>query len=127
MSRLALNWQYQERGARLVRKTRTAPVYRLHSLTGSNPTRPGLVHVGSAAGQAIAVEVWEMDSAHLGSFLTLSGAPLALGSVELADGTVERGFVCEPRGVAPGSGALDITQHGGWRGFLESLRPPTAS
>ena len=65
-----------------------------------------------------------MESAHIGSFLALVGAPLALGTVELADGSGERGFVCEPRGVAGGSGALDITRFGGWRGFLASLPTP---
>jgi allophanate hydrolase len=122
MSGLALNWQFQERAARLVAKTRTAAAYRLHSLTGHKPTRPGLVHVGGDGGRAIEVEVWEMDRAHIGSFIALVGAPLAIGTVELADGSSERGFVCEPRGVAAGSGALDITDHGGWRGFLASLQ-----
>jgi allophanate hydrolase len=123
MSGLALNWQFQQRGARLVTRTHTAPCYRLYSLSGSTPTRPGLVHVGPAEGRAIEVEVWEMDSRHVGSFLALVGAPLAIGSVELADGSSERGFVCEPRGVADGTPALDITQHGGWRGFLAALNP----
>jgi allophanate hydrolase len=123
MSGLALNWQLQERAARLVRRTHTAAHYRLYSLTGRTLTRPGLVHVGPGQGRAIEVEVWEMDQRHAGSFLTLVGAPLAIGSVELADGSVERGFVCEPRAVASGSGALDITEHGGWRGFVASLRP----
>ena len=63
-----------------------------------------------------------MDHAHIGSFVALVGAPLGIGTVELADGSSERGFVCEPRGVAAGSGALDITHHGSWRGFLASLR-----
>jgi len=121
MSGLALNWQFQERAARLLRKTSTAPAYRLFSLTGHKPTRPGLVHVGPELGQAIEVEVWEMDSAHVGTFLSLVGTPLAIGSVELADGSSERGFVCEPRGVAAGTDAIDITHFGGWRGFLASL------
>jgi allophanate hydrolase len=121
MDGLPLNWQLRERAARFVRRTRTTPQYRLHSLTGVKPTRPGLVHVGPADGAAIEVEVWEMDAAHAGSFLALVGAPLAIGTVELADGTRERGFVCEPRAVAAGSGALDITHHGGWRAFVESL------
>jgi allophanate hydrolase len=127
MAGLALNWQFTERAARLLRRTTTAPAYRLYSLTGTQPTRPGLVHVGAEQGQAIEVEVWEMDSAHVGSFLALVGAPLALGTVELADGSSERGFVCESRGVAAGSGALDITAFGGWHGFLVSLRAPTAA
>ena len=121
MSGLALNWQLGERAGRLLRRTRTAPAYRLFSLTGLAPTRPALVHVGPSQGRAIDVEVWEMDSAHLGSFLQLVGPPLALGTVELSDGTQERGFVCEPRGVDPSGTALDITAFGGWRGFLASL------
>ena len=124
MAGLALSWQCTERATRLLRRTTTAPVYRLYSLTGAKPTRPGLLHVGAELGQAIEVEVWELDSAHVGSFLALVGAPLALGTVELADGSSERGFVCEPRGVAAGSGALDITAFGGWRGFLASASSP---
>jgi allophanate hydrolase len=127
MSGLAMNWQLAERSARLVSRTCTAPAYRLYSLTGLKPTRPGLVHVGTATGRAIEVEVWEMDRSHLGSFMCLVGAPLAIGTVELADGGSERGFVCEPRGVAPDSGALDITGHGGWRGFLAWLRARESS
>lgn len=42
-------------------------------------------------------------------------APLALGDVLLADGSVEKGFVGESYGV---EGAPDISAHGGWRGFL---------
>ena len=118
---LALNWQLRERAARLVRTAQTAPRYRLYSLTGLRPTRPGLVHIGEPGGRSIDVEVWEMDAAHLGSFLALVGAPLAIGTVELDDGSSERGFVCEPRAIGAGSGALDITDFGGWRGFLASL------
>jgi len=122
MAGLGLNWQFTERAARLLRQTTTAPAYRLYSLTGAKPTRPRLAHVGAEQGQAIEVEVWEMDSAHVGSFLAFVGAPLALGTVKLADGSSERGFVCEPRSVAAGSGALDISAFGGWRGFLASVR-----
>ena len=122
MAGLGLNWQFSERAARLLRQTTTAPAYRLYSSTRAKPTRPRLAHVGAEQGQAIEVEVWEMDSAHVGSFLAFVGAPLALGTVKLAVGSSERGFVCEPRGVAAGSGALDITAFGGWRGFLASVR-----
>ncbi len=44
-------------------------------------------------------------------------APLGLGKVELADGSWETGFICEPYGLA---GAEDITDHGGWRAWLAS-------
>ncbi len=132
MSGLPLNWQLLERGARLVAATHTSKAYRLFSLTGNSPTRPGLVHVGAAHPEAaaIAVEVWELDARHLGSFMAYVKAPLAIGTVDLADDTSGSssalGFVCEPRGVDPALNpqALDITAHGGWRAFLASLSSP---
>ena len=42
--------------------------------------------------------------------------PLAIGSVELADGTWVNGFVCETGGL---DGAEEITRFGGWRSYLE--------
>jgi allophanate hydrolase len=129
MSGLPLNWQLLERGARLVAATHTAKAYKLYSLTGTNPTRPGLIHVGAQhpAAESIAVEVWELDARHLGSFMAYVKAPLAIGTVELADAAAGAssalGFVCEPRGVEPALNphALDITAHRGWRAFLASL------
>jgi allophanate hydrolase len=42
-------------------------------------------------------------------------APLAIGTVTLADGTSVKGFVAEPRAL---TGAQDITALGGWRAFI---------
>lgn len=39
---------------------------------------------------------------------------MALGRVDLADGTAATGFLCEPYAV---HGATDITEHGGWRAY----------
>jgi urea carboxylase/allophanate hydrolase len=44
--------------------------------------------------------------------------PLAIGSLELKDGSWVRGFVCEPSGV---QGATDITHFGGWRAYTKSI------
>jgi len=111
---LPLNWQLRSRGGRLVQATRTAPQYRLYALAGNPPQRPGLerVHKGGAA---IAVEVWELPSTELGSFLTGIPAPLGLGKVQLEDGEWETGFICEGHALA---GALDITHLGGWRNYV---------
>ena len=49
-----------------------------------------------------------------GDFIRHVSAPLAIGTVQLADGSNVHGFVCEPIDVA---GAADITQFGGWRTF----------
>ncbi len=114
LSGLPLNHQLTERGGRLVAATRTAPCYRLYALPGGPPWRPGLVRV-AAGGAAIEVELWSLPAATIGSFLAGIPAPLAIGTVLLADGTQAKGFVCETLGV---DGAADITHHGGWRAFL---------
>ena len=111
---MPLNSQLTERGATLVQATTTAPHYRLHALPGTVPPKPGLERA-PGRGAAIALEVWEMPQAEVGSFLALIPPPLGLGSVELADGSWVHGFVCEGHALA---GALDVTQHGGWRAYL---------
>lgn len=115
---LPLNWQLVQRGGRLVEATRSAPHYKLYALAGGPPLRPGMVRVGEG-GAAIAVEVWELPSRELGSFLTGIPAPLGLGKVELEDGRWETGFICDGWGLA---GAEDITAFGGWRAWLQSRR-----
>lgn len=114
MEGLPLHGQLLERGCRLIERTTTAPRYRLFALPGTAPPKPGLARVDEG-GAAIALEVYEMPQADIGSFLSLVPPPLALGSVQLADGRWVKGFVCEPAGL---SGALDISAHGGWRAWL---------
>jgi allophanate hydrolase len=115
---LPLNGQLTRRGARLVRAGKSAAAYRLYALKGEDGAvrRPGMVRV-SDGGVAIDVEVWEMPSSELGSFLTGIPAPLGLGQVELDDGTFETGFICEPYGL---DGAVDISEFGGWKPWLAS-------
>jgi allophanate hydrolase len=118
LSGLPLNHQLVERGARLVKATRTAPHYRLFALPGTTPPKPGLVRV-SAEGAAIAVEVWELPAAAYGDFVSFIPAPLGIGTLTLEDGESVQGFLCE---VAATQGARDITALGGWRAFLASGR-----
>jgi allophanate hydrolase len=114
LSGMPLHWQLSSRAARLVQRTRTAPVYRLYAMT-SQPPKPALVHAG-VDGAAIEVEVYELDVAAFGSFVSEVPAPLAIGTVTLADGSSIKGFLAEPRAT---TGALDITRDGGWRAYLE--------
>ena len=114
LSGLALNHQLIERGARLLCATKTAPCYRLYALPGGPPERPGLIRVPTG-GVAIEVEVWALPQTTVGSFLAGIPAPLGLGSVELADGRWEKGFICE--GFVA-EGARDISALGGWRAYL---------
>ena len=122
LSGLPLNGQLLERGATLLEATTTAPRYRLHALPGTVPPKPGLVR-DEARGHAIALEVWAMPQAAVGSFLALIPAPLGLGSIELADGRRVHGFLCEAHAV---SDAPDVSRFGGWRAYLASSTPGAA-
>ncbi|QKD58822.2 allophanate hydrolase subunit 2-domain-containing protein [Fusarium oxysporum Fo47] len=88
----------------------TSSSYRLYSLNiAAGPKKPGLKRV----------EVWNLPKTSLASFMLTITPPLAIGSIELKDGSWVKGFVCEPCGFDE---AVDITSHGGWRvyhAFLE--------
>jgi allophanate hydrolase len=111
-----LNAQLIERHARLALTTTTSADYRLYALDTRPVAKPGLIRVASG-GAAIALEVWDMPVAQFGSFVELIGSPLGIGSVELADGSLVKGFICEPFAL---SGARDITEHGGWLAYLNA-------
>ena len=119
LSGMPLNGQLTERGARLVKRGRTAPHYRLYALANTQPPKPGLLRVATGEGAAIDVEIWQMPLSAYGSFVALIPSPLGIGRLELEDGDAVQGFVCEPYAL---SGAQDISNHGGWRAFLESRR-----
>jgi allophanate hydrolase len=121
MEGLPLNRQLTDRGARLVRRCRTAPAYRLYALPGGPPARPGMVREDN--GRAIEVEVWEMPLAAFGAFVEGIPPPLAIGTVELEDGERVKGFLCEAHGTID---ARDITELGGWRRYLAEAKAPLA-
>ncbi|XP_044717055.1 amidase domain-containing protein [Hirsutella rhossiliensis] len=114
-----LNKDLVSRGARLDIATKTAPMYRLYELSSgeAGPKKPGLERVTCPGrGQQIAVEVWQLPCQALASFMATIPPPLAIGSIELADGRWVHGFVCEPVGLR---GARDITQFGGWEAYMQ--------
>ena len=110
---MPLHWQLTSRNATFVGAFETAPHYRLYAMADSVPPKPALVH--SADGAAIALEVYELGVAEFGSFVVDVPAPLAIGTVTLADGSSVKGFVAEPRAL---TGAEDITGLGGWRAYI---------
>jgi allophanate hydrolase len=117
LSGMPLNGQLQERTAVLREATHTAPCYQLFALPGGPPKRPGLMRTHD--GVAIEVEVYDIPTAHVGSFLAGIPQPLGLGQLELASGEWVTGFICEPCGI---EGAEDVSSFGGWRGYIASLR-----
>ena len=103
-----LNVQLAERKAQFIETTRTGAGYRLYALANTMPANAG----------AIEVEIWEMDEASFGSFVAAVPAPLAIGTLTLADGRTVKGFVCEAYAI---EGAEDITAFGGWRAWLRRM------
>jgi allophanate hydrolase len=115
LSGLPLNHQLTSRGARLVRTTKTSPAYRLYALRGTTPPKPGLVHSPGFEGPGIEVEVWALAREAFGAFVAEVPAPMVIGSVELTDRTVVKGFSCEPYALAE---SAEITEFGGFRAYL---------
>lgn len=115
-----LNADLVRRGATLAFATRTAPDYRMFLVDGPLP-RPGLTRVpgGAPTGPGIEVEVWRLPADRLAGFVGSVLPPLALGPLELADGSTVLGFVCTADGADP---AREITGYGGWRAYLADAR-----
>jgi allophanate hydrolase len=73
------------------------------------------VRSADRSGYAIEVELWSMPVKGMGLLMAEIPSPLAIGIVELDDGRNVHGFLCESHAVA---GAREISEFGGWRGFL---------
>jgi allophanate hydrolase len=114
---LPLNRELLDLGGVFVRAARTAPDYRFYALAGGPPFRPGLIRVSDGSGVAIETEIWALSPENFGRFVAGIPAPLGIGTLVLADGSSVKGFIAEPIAA---EGALDISEHGGWRAFLAS-------
>jgi allophanate hydrolase len=117
LSGMPLNHELTSRGAVFLRAANTAPDYRLFALPGTQPPKPGLLRVRDGSGSAIAVELWALDPAAYGSFVSKIPSPLGIGTLRLADGTTSQGFLVEAEAVA---GARDVSSYGSWRAFVAS-------
>jgi allophanate hydrolase len=112
-----LNHQLTSRGASLLRTTTTAPRYRFFALANTTPPKPGLLRVEEPQPNGIEVEVWQLTKEAFGSFVAGIQAPMGIGNLELTDGSIVKGFICEPYAL---QGAKEITTLGGWRNYLTS-------
>jgi allophanate hydrolase len=108
-------------GARYLERTTTAASYRLFALSDCVPPKPGLIRVGAAEGAAIEIEIWALPAEKFGRFVAAVPPPLAIGTLEVADGRKVKGFLVEAEATR---GARDISAFGGWRAFLEQLKLP---
>jgi allophanate hydrolase len=115
---MPLNHQLTSRDSVFVERCRTTASYQLYALANTTPPKPGLVKA-MTTGAPIEVELWDVPIERFGSFVAEIPSPLGIGSLELEDGRVVKGFICEPIGL---QGARDITSFGGWRAYLASLK-----
>jgi len=113
MRGLELNPNLLAVGGAFLREDRTAPVYRLWSI---NDSHPAMVRVKSG-GTAVAVEVWAVPPAGLAAILLAEPPGLSIGKVRLTDGSEVLGVLGEPILC---EGQREITQFGGWRGYLKA-------
>jgi allophanate hydrolase len=114
-----LNWQLTQRGGKLIKTSKTSPHYRFYALANTTPPKPGLVREPAFNGPGIEVEVWALPANTVGTFVEGVPQPLSIGTLELEDGSLVKGFLVEPVGT---EGGLEITQLGGWRNYLASLK-----
>ena len=112
-----LNHQLTSLGACLLGAAQTKPRYRLFVLPGATPPKPGMVRTSNGTGVAIDVEVWGLSPQAFGTFVDRVPGPLCIGKVELEDGRVVNGFLCEAHAT---TGARDISSFGGWRAYRRS-------
>jgi allophanate hydrolase len=121
----ALAPEVEDRGGVWLATTRTAPCYDLR-LVAREPARPGLVHRADGGGAAIEVDVWALPPAGWTAFVARGVPGLAVGRVELDDGTVLPGFVAAA-GTSSSGGGLDgcpdLTRWGGWRAWRRAGSP----
>lgn len=111
MRNLELNDNLLSVGARFVRETTTAPIYRLWNI---DDRHPAMMRVGQG-GAAIRLEVWEVPAPALATILLQEPPGLCIGRVTLADGESVLGVLGEAALCETGS---EITEWGGWRAYL---------
>ena len=112
MRGLELNPNLRAVNAVFLEETRTMPEYRLWSI---GDRHPAMLRVATG-GVAVAVEVWAVPAAGIATVLELEPPGLCVGKVRLANGNTVLGVLGE---TILCQGQTELTQHGGWRAYLE--------
>lgn len=103
----SLEHQLIQLGAFYKESTKTAPKYKLYQLN-STPPKPGMYYEPEN-GNAIEVDIYEIPVGAMGYFMGMIKKPLGIGQVELEDGKLVYGFLCEEYEAKAGK---DITGQG---------------
>jgi allophanate hydrolase len=112
---LPLNHELTSLGGTYLRDVQTTSDYRFFALPNTTPPKPGMLRVAAGTGAGIKAEIWSLDPAGFGTFVSKIPAPLGIGTVTFTDGTSAKCFLAEAEAL---KGAEDISQHGGWKAFL---------
>ncbi|NCD34761.1 MAG: allophanate hydrolase [Spartobacteria bacterium] len=113
LSGMPLNNELTERRAIFVTRSKTSANYRLFHLTDNTTPKPGLIRCENGMEQEL--EIWALPMEEFGSFVTGIASPLGIGHIELENGDMVQGFLCESWAVKD---APDISAYGGWRSFV---------
>lgn len=115
-----LNQDLIHRGAKFTTEAMTSPRYRLYAIKSNlGHSKPGLERIcDDSEGESINLEIWDLPTTALASFMDTIPSPLGIGRIELLDGSWVHGFICEPIGLVD---AVDITSFGGWRAYTKYL------
>ena len=119
LSGMTLNGELKALNAKLIETTKTAPDYKLYALP-TTPPKPGMLRVEAGKGASIELEIWSLSPSAFGKFVNAIPAPMAIGTIRLADGRSVKGFLVEPEVLGE---ARDITAYGGWRKFMAEAAP----
>eukprot|EP00164_Ancoracysta_twista_P002871 GFYU01003825.1.p2 GENE.GFYU01003825.1~~GFYU01003825.1.p2 ORF type:complete len:145 (-),score=13.06 GFYU01003825.1:28-420(-) len=115
MRGLELNPNMVEAGATFVREARTQPCYRIWTI---NDVHPAMQRV-TTGGIAVELEVWNVPVGTLYKILLKEPPGLCIGKCTLEDGEEVLGVLGE---AILCDGQKEITEFGGWRGYLASKK-----
>ncbi len=90
----SLESQLIELDAEHVESCTTSENYRLYRLK-TIPIKPGLVRVKNKSGKNIKVDIFSISKEKLGLFIDNVVSPLSIGNIELFNGKIVKGFLCE--------------------------------
>jgi gamma-glutamylcyclotransferase (GGCT)/AIG2-like uncharacterized protein YtfP len=113
MRGLELNGNLLNLGATFLEETTTEPSYRLWSIGDRHPAMQRV----KEGGVAIAVEVWAVPPAGLGSLLAKEPPGLTIGKVRLQNGETVLGVLGEAICCENG---IEITEYGSWRAYIDA-------
>ena len=116
MRGLELNPNMLAVGATFVREDHTAACYRLFSI---GDRHPAMLRV-TGDGARVALEIWEVPAADIVQILLNESPGLAIGKVQLDDGSIVLGVLGEPFLC---EGQREITALGGWRAYIAARKP----